>query len=134
MLLAAAWRSVVFALWSLLAGVVMAPALIIQSMLVAKTARPGAHDRGVHMVERARFFAGVGLGLARSAAIAVETPAVALAAFAAAALSGADRAPLAAARLCAPLGGELLVHAAAARLERGSAGAHRACRTARHAT
>ncbi len=38
-ILALPWSPLPFALWSLFAGVVMAPALIMQSMLVAKTAR-----------------------------------------------------------------------------------------------
>src|SRR5262249_50213453 len=38
--LALPWSPLFFAFWSTFAGVVMAPALIIQSMLVAKTSRP----------------------------------------------------------------------------------------------
>ena len=40
LLLAAPWSPIAFAFCSLLGGIVMAPALIIQSMLVAKIARP----------------------------------------------------------------------------------------------
>jgi MFS family permease len=52
-----------FSLWCLLAGVAMAPALIMQSMLVAKTARP-EHSTEAFTWSATGLLAGVGIGLA----------------------------------------------------------------------
>ena len=46
-LLPAAWA---FGLWCVAAGIAMAPALIMQSMLVAKNSRARTFDRGVYLV------------------------------------------------------------------------------------
>jgi MFS family permease len=51
-----------FGLWCLLAGVAMAPALIMQSMLVAKGARP-EHSTEAFTWSSTGLLAGVGLGL-----------------------------------------------------------------------
>lgn len=59
-LLSAAWA---FTLWCVVAGVVMAPALITQSMLVAKIASPG-HSTEAFTWSASSLLAGVGLGLA----------------------------------------------------------------------
>jgi hypothetical protein len=52
-----------FSLWCVLAGIAMAPALIMQSMLVAKTARP-EHSTEAFTWSTTGLLAGVGLGLA----------------------------------------------------------------------
>lgn len=57
-----------FALWSLFAGVVMAPALIIQSMLVVKTARPEQMTEAFTWSASA-LLAGVGAGVAIGGAL-----------------------------------------------------------------
>ncbi|HEX9395166.1 MAG TPA: MFS transporter [Burkholderiales bacterium] len=62
-LLALPWGPWLFAAWSLLAGVVMAPALIVQSMLVARTARP-AFSTEAFTWSASALLAGVGIGLA----------------------------------------------------------------------
>jgi predicted MFS family arabinose efflux permease len=84
LLLAASWSVLVFAALCTLAGVVMAPALIIQSMLVAKAARP-EHTTEAFTWSSSALLAGVGLGMALGgvAAEAWQAPA----AFAAAALA-----------------------------------------------
>jgi predicted MFS family arabinose efflux permease len=61
--LALPWAPVPFALWSLFAGIVMAPALIIQSMLVAKTARP-EHMTEAFTWSASALLSGVGAGVA----------------------------------------------------------------------
>ena len=83
------WQPWPFALWSLFAGVVMAPALIIQSMLVAKTARPDNITEAFTWSASA-LLAGVGIGVAGGGALLeyYRSPAV-LAAGAAAALVAA---------------------------------------------
>jgi MFS family permease len=83
------WQPWPFALWSLFAGVVMAPALIIQSMLVAKTARPDNITEAFTWSASA-LLAGVGIGIAGGGALLeyYRSPAV-LAAGAAAALVAA---------------------------------------------
>lgn len=89
LLLAAPWTLLAFAALSILAGVVMAPALIIQSMLVAKTAKP-EHTTEAFTWSTSALLAGVGLGMALGG-MAVEawrSPA-AFAAAATAALSAA---------------------------------------------
>jgi hypothetical protein len=68
LVLALPWRPWPFALWSVFAGVVMAPALIIQSMLVSKTARP-EHVTEAFTWSSSALLSGVGLGLAAGGAI-----------------------------------------------------------------
>ena len=63
LLLAVPWGLLSFAVFSTLAGVVMAPALIIQSMLVAKTAQP-EHTTEAFTWATSALLAGVGLGMA----------------------------------------------------------------------
>jgi MFS family permease len=88
-LLALPWVPWAFALWSIFAGVVMAPALIIQSMLVAKTARP-EHVTEAFTWSASALLSGVGIGIAAGGALLeyFRSPAV-LAAGAAAALLAA---------------------------------------------
>jgi MFS family permease len=57
-----------FGLWCLAAGIAMAPALIIQSMLVAKSARP-EHSTEAFTWSSTSLLAGVGLGLACGGAL-----------------------------------------------------------------
>jgi len=80
-LLAAPWQLIPFALLSALAGIVMAPALIIQSMLVAKIAKP-EHTTEAFTWSTSALLAGVGAGMALGgiAAEAWRSPAVAAAA------------------------------------------------------
>jgi hypothetical protein len=87
--LAMPWTLIMFGLLCILAGVVMAPALIIQSMLVAKTAK-AEHTTEAFTWSTSALLAGVGLGMALGgiAAEAWHSPA-AFAAAAAAALSAA---------------------------------------------
>jgi predicted MFS family arabinose efflux permease len=61
--LALPWAPWPFAFWSLFAGIVMAPALIIQSMLVVKTARP-AHITEAFTWSASALLSGVGIGVA----------------------------------------------------------------------
>lgn len=61
--LAAPWSLVAFAALCVVAGIVMAPALIIQSMLVAKTAKP-EHTTEAFTWATSALLAGVGLGMA----------------------------------------------------------------------
>jgi predicted MFS family arabinose efflux permease len=61
-LLALPWNPFFFALWSTLAGVVMAPALIIQSMLVAKTSRP-EYSTEAFTWSASALLTGVGIGM-----------------------------------------------------------------------
>ena len=63
LVLAAPWELFSFAAFSVLGGVVMAPALIIQSMLVAKTATP-EHTTEAFTWSTSALLAGVGLGMA----------------------------------------------------------------------
>ena len=63
LVLAAPWSHVVFGVLCVFAGVVMAPALIIQSMLVAKIARP-EHTTEAFTWSSSALLAGVGLGMA----------------------------------------------------------------------
>jgi MFS family permease len=62
LLLALPWDPWSFAAWSVVAGVVMAPALIIQSMLVAKTSRP-EHSTEAFTWSTSALLSGVGLGV-----------------------------------------------------------------------
>lgn len=61
--LAIPWSPWAFAAWSALAGIAIAPALIIQSMLVTKTALPEHSTEAFTWVTSA-LLAGVGIGLA----------------------------------------------------------------------
>ena len=61
--LALRWAPAPFAAWCLVAGVAMAPALIIQSMLAAKLARP-EHATEAFTWATSALLAGVGIGLA----------------------------------------------------------------------
>lgn len=61
-LLALRWNPWPFAAWSIVAGVVMAPALIIQSMLVAKISRP-QHLSEAFTWSTSALLSGVGIGL-----------------------------------------------------------------------
>ena len=63
LVLALPWAPWTFAFLSLLAGVVMAPALIIQSMLVARTARP-EHITEAFTWSASALLCGVGIGMA----------------------------------------------------------------------
>ena len=93
--LALPWGPWMFAGWSLLAGVVMAPALIIQSMLVVKTARP-EHSSEAFTWSASALLGGIGIGLAAGGAMLEYWPSTAaIAAAAAAALSAALGASLA---------------------------------------
>jgi len=68
LLLVLPWGPVAFAFCSLLGGVVMAPALIIQSMLVAKTARPEQTTEAFTWSTSA-LLSGVGAGAALGGAL-----------------------------------------------------------------
>jgi MFS family permease len=63
LVLALPWTPWQFAFWSLVAGVVMAPALIAQSMLVAKIARP-EHATEAFTWSASALLSGVGIGVA----------------------------------------------------------------------
>ncbi len=66
-----------FGLWCLAAGIAMAPALIMQSMLVAKSSRP-EHSTEAFTWSTTGLLAGVGLGLAAGGALLeyAKSPAV----------------------------------------------------------
>lgn len=66
--LAAPWSPLVFSVLCIFAGVVMAPALIIQSMIVAKTAKP-EHTTEAFTWSSSALLAGVGLGMAFGGAL-----------------------------------------------------------------
>ena len=88
-LLVLPWDPWFFAAWSVLAGVVMAPALIIQSMLVAKTSRP-EYSSEAFTWSASALLAGVGIGLtAGGGLLEVFRSAAPLAAGAGAAFLGA---------------------------------------------
>ena len=61
--LAAPWQPWTLAAWSVIAGIAIAPALIIQSMLVTKTAR-AEHSTEAFTWTTSALLAGVGIGLA----------------------------------------------------------------------
>lgn len=87
--LALQWDPWVLAAWSLIAGIAIAPALIIQSMLVTKTARP-EHSTEAFTWTTSALLAGVGIGLAGGGAMLEHLPSSAtLAAGAAASLAAA---------------------------------------------
>lgn len=93
--LALPWGPWIFAVLSVFAGVVMAPALIIQAMLVAKTARAD-HATEAFTWSSSALLGGVGIGLAAGGGLLEMFPAVAaIAAAAAAALAAALGARLA---------------------------------------
>lgn len=68
LVLAGPWTVALFALLSIFAGIVMAPALIIQSMLVAKTARPEQVTEAFTWSTSA-LLAGIGFGMAAGGAL-----------------------------------------------------------------
>jgi len=68
LVLAAPWSNLIFGVLCVFAGVVMAPALIIQSMLVAKTAKP-EHTTEAFTWSSSALLAGVGLGMALGGAL-----------------------------------------------------------------
>jgi hypothetical protein len=74
--LALPWGPWIFALLSVFAGVVMAPALIIQAMLVAKTARAD-HATEAFTWSSSALLGGVGIGLAAGGGLLETLPAVA---------------------------------------------------------
>jgi predicted MFS family arabinose efflux permease len=94
LVLALPWEPWAFALWSVFAGVVMAPALIIQSVLVAKTAR-AEHMTEAFTWSASALLSGVGIGMAVGGALLehIRSPAV-LATGACAALLAAAAAAL----------------------------------------
>ena len=96
--LALPWSLWWFAVWAALAGVMMAPALIIQSMLVARMARP-EHSTEAFTWSTSALLSGVGIGLAAGGGLLEWYPAsAALAAAAATALLSAAGARLVLAR------------------------------------
>lgn len=87
--LALRWPLWPFAFWCVLAGIAMAPALIIQSMLAAKIARP-EHATEAFTWTTSALLAGVGIGLAAGGAMLERfSSSAALAAGAAASLAAA---------------------------------------------
>lgn len=72
-LLALPWQPFEFAALSVFAGVVMAPALIIQSVLVAKRARP-EHTTEAFTWSTSALLAGIGAGLAAGGAMLDDLP------------------------------------------------------------
>jgi predicted MFS family arabinose efflux permease len=88
-LLALPWQPWTFAAWSVIAGIAIAPALIIQTMLVTKSARP-EHSTEAFTWATSALLAGVGIGLAAGGVLLDSLPAqAALAAGASAALLAA---------------------------------------------
>jgi MFS family permease len=67
-LLALPWSFWWFGFWSVLAGVAMAPTLIIQSMLIAKLAKP-EHSTEAFTWSTSALLSGVGIGLAGGGAL-----------------------------------------------------------------
>jgi MFS family permease len=72
-LLALRWAPWLFAAWCALAGIAMAPGLIIQSMLAAKIARP-EHATEAFTWTTSALLAGVGVGLAVGGALLEHFP------------------------------------------------------------
>lgn len=68
LILGGPWGVVAFGVLAILAGIVMAPALIIQSMLVAKTAKP-EHVTEAFTWSTSGLLAGIGLGMAAGGAL-----------------------------------------------------------------
>lgn len=71
--LALRWDPWALTAWSLIAGIAIAPALIIQSMLVTKTARP-EHSTEAFTWTTSALLAGVGIGLAGGGAMLEHLP------------------------------------------------------------
>jgi predicted MFS family arabinose efflux permease len=96
LVLAAPWSVAAFSLLCVLAGIVMAPALIIQSMLVAKTAKP-EHVTEAFTWSTSALLAGIGLGMAAGGALVewARSPAALFAAGAAALVAAGAAALLA---------------------------------------
>jgi MFS family permease len=90
LVLALPWSPWPFALWSVFAGVVMAPALIIQSMLVARTSRAEQTTEAFTWSASA-LLSGVGIGVAAGGALLqwFRSPAVLVAGAAAALIAAA---------------------------------------------
>ena len=87
--LALGWQPWVFAIWAAIAGIAMAPALIVQSMIAAKITSPEHATEAFTWVTSA-LLAGVGIGLAAGGLLLEVLPAgAALAAGACAALIAA---------------------------------------------
>jgi len=87
--LALPWQPAAYALWCGVAGIAMAPVLIIQSMLTAKIALP-EHATEAFTWTTSALLSGVGIGLATGGALLEVFPAsAALAAAAASALIAA---------------------------------------------
>jgi len=84
-----------FGLWCLAAGIAMAPALIMQSMLVAKSSRP-EHSTEAFTWSSTGLLAGVGIGLTLGGALLeiAKSPAVFAAAAALSLAAGALALPL----------------------------------------
>jgi predicted MFS family arabinose efflux permease len=70
------WSPLPFALWCVLAGIAMAPALIIQSMLAVKIARPEHATEAFTWITSA-LLSGVGIGLAAGGALLEVFPSTA---------------------------------------------------------
>lgn len=66
--LALGWRPAAFALWCAIAGVIMAPALIMQAMLVARIAS-AEHSTEAFTWSTSALLSGVGVGLAAGGSI-----------------------------------------------------------------
>jgi hypothetical protein len=90
LLLAGSWGPIAFGGLCIVAGVVMAPALIIQAMLVAKTAT-AEHTTEAFTWSSSALLSGVGLGMAAGGALVewARSPAALVAAGAAALLAAA---------------------------------------------
>ena len=87
--LAVPWRPWALAAWCVIAGIAIAPALIIQSMLVTKTA-PAEHSTEAFTWTTSALLAGVGIGLTAGGMLLEQfAPWSALAAGAAASLAAA---------------------------------------------
>ncbi len=67
-LLTVRWPPLAFSFWCVVAGIIMAPALIMQAMLVARTARP-EHATEAFTWSTSALLSGVGLGLAAGGAL-----------------------------------------------------------------
>jgi len=90
LVLAVPWSVMVFALLSIVAGIVMAPALIIQSMLIAKIAKP-EHVTEAFTWSTSGLLAGIGLGMTLGGALVEwgRSPAALIAAGSAALIAAA---------------------------------------------
>jgi predicted MFS family arabinose efflux permease len=96
LVLAGPWSILAFGLLCVFAGLVMAPALIIQAMLVAKTARP-EHVTEAFTWSTSALLAGIGFGMAAGGALVEwgRSPAALCAAGAAALIAAAAAATMA---------------------------------------